>query len=298
MSEKILELTNVSKKYGNFEALKGIDFELSKSEVLGFIGPNGAGKTTTLRIILGLISSKGSVKVFGMDAWDDAVEIHKRLAYVPGDVNLWPSLTGGEVIDFFLRLKGQDKSPYKNELIEKFDLDPTKKCKTYSKGNRQKVALIAALAADVDLYIFDEPTSGLDPLMESIFQEEVRKIKERGKSVLLSSHILSEVEKLADSITLIKDGQIIEKGKLDDMNHLALSNVSLSSEDDLSQINSLPYIHDLKVDGNKVTFNIENKDLDLLIKEISKYKINSFETKRASLEEFFIGHYEKGDNNE
>lgn len=298
MSEKILELTNVSKKYGNFEALKGIDLELSKSEVLGFIGPNGAGKTTTLRIILGLISSKGSVKVFGMDAWDDAVEIHKRLAYVPGDVNLWPNLTGGEVIDFFLRLKGQDKSPYKNELIEKFDLDPTKKCKTYSKGNRQKVALIAALAADVDLYIFDEPTSGLDPLMESIFQEEVRKIKERGKSVLLSSHILSEVEKLADSITLIKDGQIIEKGKLDDMNHLALSNVSLSSEDDLSQINSLPYIHDLKVDGNKVTFNIENKDLDLLIKEISKYKINSFETKIASLEEFFIGHYEKGDNNE
>lgn len=169
--ENIIEIKDLRKKYGKFEALKGVDLTLGKSEILGFIGPNGAGKTTTIRIILGMLKGEGNVKVFGMDAWNDAVEIHKRLFYVPGDVSLWDNLTGGEVIDFFLKLKDQKDSKYKDELIKKFDLDITKKCKTYSKGNRQKVALIAALACDVDLYIFDEPTSGLDPLMESLFQE-------------------------------------------------------------------------------------------------------------------------------
>src|SRR5699024_3002546 len=211
MNDRVIELKNVKKSFSDFEALRGIDLTLNSGEILGFIGPNGAGKTTTIRLILGLIKGTGTCKVFGLDAWNDSVEIHKNLSYIPGDVNLWPNLTGGEIIDFFLKLRNQKDMSYKNELIERFDLDPRKKCKTYSKGNKQKLALISALSADVDLYIFDEPTSGLDPLMESIFQEEVKKLKDRGKAILLSSHILSEVEKLCDTINIIKDGRIIEK---------------------------------------------------------------------------------------
>lgn len=296
--EKILELNNFSKNFGEFQALKNINLQMQKGQVLGFIGPNGAGKTTTLRIILGMLEGSGRCKVFGLDSWKDAVEIHKNLAYVPGDVNLWPNLTGGEVIDFFLKLKGQENSLRKKELIKKFDLDISKKCKTYSKGNRQKVALIAALASDVDLYIFDEPTSGLDPLMEHVFQEEVKKIKDKGKSVLLSSHILTEVESLCDSISIIKDGQIIESGKLDDLKHLAMSSITLSSQDDLSKLADISYIKDLKFEEHTASFNIDSKDINQLLKELADIKIDYFESKRASLEDLFMSHYEKGDDNE
>ncbi len=293
MNNNILELKDVKKAYGNFDALKGIDLSLKSGEILGFIGPNGAGKTTTIRIILGLIKGSGACKVFGLDCWNDSVEIHKNLAYVPGDINLWPNLTGGEVIDFFLKLQGKENISLKNELIEKFNLDTNKKCKTYSKGNRQKVALISAIASDVDLYIFDEPTSGLDPLMENLFQEEVKRLKESGKTILLSSHILSEVEKLCDTINIIKDGKIIEKGKLSDMRHLTMSNISVSTKNKIIGLENLEYVKDLSFENEYANFKVENDRIDELIKFLSTYEIKSLESRQATLEELFMSHYER-----
>lgn len=290
--ENIIEVKGLRKKYGKFEALKGVDLTLGKSQILGFIGPNGAGKTTTIRILLGMLKGEGQAKLFGMDAWDDAVEIHKRLSYVPGDVTLWPNLTGGEVIDFFLKLKKQSNSEYKNDLIKKFDLDITKKCKTYSKGNRQKVALIAALSSDVDLYIFDEPTSGLDPLMESLFQEEVKKLKDRGKAILLSSHILSEVEKLCDSICIIKEGMIIENGRLDEMRHLTSTKLKVRTKNPILNLEKLP-VYNIEKDEETVTFNVDDHNISSVISEINKFEISSLESKSPTLEEIFMGHYEK-----
>ena len=207
----IVEVSNLTKRFGRVTALDGIDLEMDRGEIYGFIGPNGAGKTTTIRILLGILKANGGeAKIFGLDAWKDAVEIHRNVAYVPGEVNLWPNLTGGEVIDLFIKLRASNNKNRREELIERFDLDPSKKCRTYSKGNRQKVALVAAFASDADLYILDEPTSGLDPLMEKVFQECVMEAKKEGKSVLLSSHILSEVEKLCDRVSIIRQGKIIE----------------------------------------------------------------------------------------
>lgn len=212
---KTLELTNVTKNFGKTKALQGVNLSLDQGEVLAYIGPNGAGKSTTIRIILGILqANSGSVKVFGKDAWQDAVDIHKRIAYVPGDVNLWPNLTGGEVIDLFANLRGGYDKTMRARLIKDFNLDPTKKCRTYSKGNRQKVALISAFTSNVDLYILDEPTSGLDPLMEQVFQSCVLEQKNKGKSVLLSSHIMSEVERLSDKVAIIRAGEIVETGTL------------------------------------------------------------------------------------
>lgn len=213
-----LETTKMTKKFGKFTALNGVDLKVNEGEVFGYIGPNGAGKTTTIRVLLGILqATEGSAKVFGMDAWRDAVEIHKRIAYVPGDVNLWTNLTGGEVIDLFVSLRGKHDKARREKLLKAFDLDPSKKCRTYSKGNRQKVALVAAFASDADLYILDEPTSGLDPLMEEIFVECVQEIKSNGKSILLSSHILSEVERLCDRVGIILKGKLIRTGTLDEL---------------------------------------------------------------------------------
>lgn len=293
MVENILKLENVGKTFGNFHALKGVDLNLNSGEIMGFIGPNGAGKTTTIRVILGMLNYTGSSKVFGLDSWKDSVEIHKNLSYVPGDVNLWPNLTGGEVIDFFLRLKKQKDKKYKEELIDKFDLDPSKKCRAYSKGNRQKVALIAALSSDVDLYIFDEPTSGLDPLMESIFQEEIRKFKNSGKSVLLSSHILSEVEKLCDQISIIKDGKIIESGKLEDLRHLTMSKIKTTTKSPIIGLGEDERVFDYIVKDDIASFSVDGANLGDVIKELSKFEIITLESQPPTLEELFMSHYEK-----
>ena len=199
----IISVNNLTKKFGKFTALDNVSLELNEGEVYGFIGPNGAGKTTAIRVLLGIIkASRGEAKIFGKDAWRDAVELHKRIAYVPGDVSLWSNLTGGEVIDLFVKLRGANNKSRRDELTRRFDLDTAKKCGTYSKGNRQKVALIAAFSSDADLYILDEPTSGLDPLMEQVFQQCIKEVKAAGKSVFLSSHILSEVEKLCDKVSI------------------------------------------------------------------------------------------------
>lgn len=217
----IIEISSLKKNYGSFPALSGIDLSVENGEVYGFIGPNGAGKSTTIRILLGLLrKSGGQAMLFGADAWSEASELHKRLAYVPSDVNLWPTLTGGEVIDLLAGLRGQLDRQRKAELIERFRLDPTKKCKTYSKGNRQKVAIISAFVSDVELLILDEPTSGLDPLMELQFQDCIRIARSEGKTVLLSSHILSEVEKLCDRLSIIKDGRIVESGSMAELRRL------------------------------------------------------------------------------
>ena len=222
MSVLTLETAKLVKKFGKLTALNGIDLNVNEGEVFGFIGPNGAGKTTTIRVLLGILqATEGSAKVFGMDAWKDAVEIHKRIAYVPGDVNLWPNLTGGEVIDLFVHLRGKHDKKKREELLEMFDLDPTKKCRTYSKGNRQKVALVAAFASDAELYILDEPTSGLDPLMMEIFVEQVLALKNSGKGVFLSSHILSEVERLCDRVGIIMKGRLLKTGTLDELKQSA-----------------------------------------------------------------------------
>ena len=217
----LLKVSQLKKQFGKFEALKNVTFELHSGEVLGYVGPNGAGKSTTIRILLGLIkASSGSATIFGKNVFTDALAIHKNIAYVPGDVYLWPNLSGGEIIDLFLKMHGHFDPQKRDELIKKFEFDPKKKARSYSKGNRQKVALIAALASQAELYIFDEPTSGLDPLMEAVFQEEVERLKQQGKAILLSSHILSEVERLCDKIAIIRAGEIVEFGSLDEMRHL------------------------------------------------------------------------------
>jgi len=220
----VIEIEKLVKRFGRFTALDGVDFELDEGEVHAYLGPNGAGKTTTIRVILGILrATSGSARIFGEDAWKHSVELHKRLAFVPGEVNLWDNLTGGEVIDLMLSLRKTDKHHHerRDSFIQRFELDPSKKCRTYSKGNRQKVALIAALASDAELFILDEPSSGLDPLMGKVFEDTVLELKNEGKSVLLSSHILSEVEKLADKISIIRQGKIIQTGTMVEISKLA-----------------------------------------------------------------------------
>lgn len=291
----VVTMQNITKKFGKFTALDGINLELKEGEVFGFIGPNGAGKTTTIRILMGILkASKGKAGLFNKDAWKNAVEIHKRIAYVPGDVNLWANLTGGEVIDLLVRLrKGGDKQ-YQEELIKKFDFDPSKKCRTYSKGNRQKVALIAAFASEADLYIFDEPTSGLDPLMEQVFKECVHKVKAQGKTVLLSSHILSEVEQLCDRVGIIREGKIIETGTLDELRHLTRTEVKVKTKAAVPDLDKNTSIHDYKEENGRAAFAVDSKDLGNIISMLASYEIVSLECAPPTLEELFMSHYEEG----
>lgn len=289
----VVKTVNVTKTFGRFTALNGVDIEVNEGEVFGFIGPNGAGKSTTIRILLGILkASEGEVKIFGMDAWRDAVEIHKRIAYVPGDVNLWPNLTGGEVIDLFAKLRGVNHKSKREELIHKFDLDPTKKCRTYSKGNRQKVALIAAFSSDADLYILDEPTSGLDPLMERVFQECVLDAKRQGKSILLSSHILSEVEKLCDRVGIIRQGKIIETGTLTELRHLTRTSLLVETKQPMSSLHEVKGVHNIEMKEQALSFQVDADVLDDVMKYISPYGIVKLESSPPTLEDLFMRHYE------
>lgn len=288
----ILKIENLTKKFGKFTALKNINLDIKKGEVLGFIGPNGAGKTTTIRTILGIYrATEGHVTIFGQDAWKEAVDIHKKIAYVPGDVSLWPNLTGGEVIDLFMNLRGGGDQKRRADLIQKFQLDPTKKCRTYSKGNRQKIALIAAFATDADFYIFDEPTSGLDPLMESVFHECVLEVKKSGKSVLLSSHILSEVEKLCDRVAIIRQGEIIENGTLSELRHLARTNIKVKTKKELS-LKDLQGIYAAKPENDYTHFQVETEKLGETITHLAQFDIIDLESFPPSLEELFMSHYQ------
>lgn len=292
MSVLSLETVKMSKKFGKFTALDGIDLKVNEGEVFGFIGPNGAGKTTTIRVLLGILqATEGSARVFGMDAWEEAVEIHKKIAYVPGDVNLWPNLTGGEVIDLFVSLRGKQDKMRRERLIQMFDLDPSKKCRTYSKGNRQKVALIAAFASDADLFILDEPTSGLDPLMEQIFQECVLEQKKAGKGVFLSSHILSEVERLCDRIGIIRGGKLVETGTLSELRHLTRITMNIKTETPVKGLADMKGIHDVHEQQGGLSFQVDSQEIGNVVAHISKYGVKKLESMPPTLEDLFMRHY-------
>jgi len=294
MSDYSLEISNLTKRFGKFTALDGVSVTVEKGEVFGYIGPNGAGKTTTIRTMLGILKATlGDVKVFGMDAWRDAVEIHKKVAYVPGDVNLWPNLTGGEVIDLFVKLRGKHDKSRKEKLLEMFDLDPTKKCRTYSKGNRQKVALIAAFASDAELFVLDEPTSGLDPLMGHVFQECVLEQKNLGKGVFLSSHIMSEVEQLCDKVGIIKNGKIVDTGTLGELRHLTRVNMKIETEKPVEGLKELSGVHGVKEDREGFDFQVDYESVGAVVELISKYGVKKFESAPPTLEELFMSHYDK-----
>ncbi len=294
----IIKTTNLTKMFGKFLALDGVNLEVDKGEVYGFIGPNGSGKSTTIRVLLGILkASSGEAKIFGLDVWKDAVEIHKRIAYVPGDVNLWPNLTGGEVIDLFMKLRGATNKTRRDEFIEKFKLDPSKKCRTYSKGNRQKVALVAALSSDAELFIFDEPTSGLDPLMERIFQECVFDAKHAGKSVLLSSHILSEVEKLCDNIGIIRQGKIIETGTLNELRHLTRMNFLVETKQVINALKDLKGVHHLEEKDQALSFQVDSEEIDTVMRYISQFGLVKLESSPPTLEDLFLRHYEDAGKN-
>lgn len=288
----MVQMDKVTKRFGKLTALDKVSLQLDKGEVLGFIGPNGAGKTTTIRVLLGILqANSGSASIFGKDVWRDAVDIHRRIAYVPGDVNLWPNLTGGEVIDLFVRLRKGRQKRYRDDLLKRFDLDPSKKCRTYSKGNRQKVALVAAFASDAELYILDEPTSGLDPLMEGVFQECVQEVKRQGKSVLLSSHILSEVEKLCDKVSIIREGKIIETGTLAELRHLTRTDVTVQTAKPLSGIENSPHIHDVRQNPGGLSFSVDTEALGEVMRALGEHEIISLQCMPPTLEQLFMSHY-------
>lgn len=291
--DKLVAVNELQKNFGQFPALKDVSFEVNAGEVLGYIGPNGAGKSTTIRILLGIIrATQGKVQIFGKDVWKDSIEIHKKIAYVPGDVYLWPNLSGGETIDLFLKLHGAINQEKRDQLIKKFDLNPKKKVRSYSKGNRQKIALIAALATEAELYIFDEPTSGLDPLMEAVFQEEVKELKAAGKAIILSSHILSEVEKLADRVAVIRKGEIVETGTLDDLRHLTRYQYKVETEQEAVGLKELSSVHDLQIKENEATFQADSDAIDEILKTLLLYGVKKLEATPPTLEDLFMRHYQ------
>ncbi|WP_017581876.1 ABC transporter ATP-binding protein [Nocardiopsis valliformis] len=292
MSTHAIEVRGLDKYFGAFKALDGLDLTVETGQVAGFLGPNGSGKSTTIRVLLGLLKADGgTARVLGGDPWKDAVALHRRLAYVPGDVALWPNLTGGQAIDLLGRLHGTVNPSRRKELLNRFELDPSKKARTYSKGNRQKVALVAALASDAELLILDEPTSGLDPLMESVFTECVQEVKEQGRSVLLSSHILAEVEKLCDTVTIIRKGVTVESGTLDEMRHLTRSTVRATVGGDATVLAGQTGVHGLAVDGGTVTFEVDDIHLDQAMRTLSGLGLRSLVSNPPSLEDLFMRHY-------
>lgn len=274
-------------------ALDGLDLQVGTGEVHGFLGPNGAGKTTTLRVLLGLLrADEGHVEVLGGDPWRDTVALHRRLAYVPGEVNLWPNLTGGEVIDLLGELRGGLDASRREELLERFQLDPTKRIRSYSKGNRQKVALVAAFCSDVELYLLDEPTSGLDPLMEAVFQDVVHELRAAGRSILLSSHILSEVEALCDRVTIIRAGRAAESGTFDELRHLTRTSVVVDTVRPLGPLARWPGVHDTRVEDHHAEFSVDPGELNGVLGNLVQLEVRSMVASPPTLEELFLRHYD------
>ena len=289
----IINVKELTKKFGSFTALDGLNLEVTEGEVHGFLGPNGSGKSTTIRVLLGLLKkTSGQVSLLGKEPWGNSVELHKRLAYVPGDVNLWPNLSGGECIDLLGDLRGGLDENLRADLLQRFSLDPTKKFRTYSKGNKQKVALVAAFASDVDLYILDEPTSGLDPLMEAVFQDYVSKLKSHGKTVLLSSHILAEVEALCDRVTIIRDGKTVETGSLSDIQKLQRTNFTIQSKKSADAIAKLKGVHEFEKSDGKASFEVEPEHLSAVTKKVAELELSHITSHPPKLEELFLRHYD------
>lgn len=298
-NEHEIVVSDLVKNFGKFRALDHLNLTVHKGEVHGFLGPNGAGKSTTIRVLLGILrKTSGNAQLLGGDPWKDAVSLHRKLAYIPGEVNLWPNLTGGETIDLFARLRGSINKKRRDELIKRFELDPTKKCRTYSKGNRQKVAIVSALASDVELYIMDEPSSGLDPLMESAFKYSVRELKAKGKTVLLSSHILAEAEALCDRITIIREGKDIQTGTLAELRHLTRMVVTVQTQRPIPGLNKLPGVHNVKTRGRVARMEVDNDAMDNLLNVLSRYKIHHLTSTPPSLESLFIQQYNSSNKSE
>jgi ABC-2 type transport system ATP-binding protein len=287
-----ITIRGLSKSFGRTRALDGLDLGVESGEVHGFLGPNGAGKSTTIRILLGLLrADAGSAEILGGDPWRDVTTLHRRLAYVPGDVTLWPSLTGGEVIDLLGRLRGGLDPTRRARLIQRFDLDPTRRSRTYSKGNRQKVALIAALAADAELLILDEPTSGLDPLMEAVFRECIAEERSAGRTVLLSSHILAEVEALCDRVSIIRQGRTVDSGTLEELRHLGRTAITAVVATPPVGLAEVPGVHDFAIDGTRVRFEVDNDRLDAVLPGLVAAGVQALESRPPTLEELFLRHY-------
>ncbi|WP_033284822.1 ABC transporter ATP-binding protein [Streptomyces sp. NRRL F-525] len=297
---KAITVSGLHKAFGRTQALAGLDLDVEAGEVHGFLGPNGSGKSTTIRVLLGLLhADSGAAQLLGRDPWTDAVELHRRVAYVPGDVTLWRNLSGGEVIDLYGKLRGGLDTTRRADLIDRFELDPTKKGRTYSKGNRQKVALVAAFASDVDLLILDEPTSGLDPLMEEVFQRCVEEERDRGRTILLSSHILSEVEELCDRVSIIRKGRTVESGSLADLRHLTRTSVTAELTGAPNGLASLPGVHDLAIQqiqnsqGHRVRLQVEADQLTAVLRSLSESGVRSLTSRPPTLEELFLRHYQE-----
>ena len=288
----VISAEGLEKSFGQTKALDGLDLEVQPGEVHGFLGPNGAGKTTTIRILLGLLRADGGrATMLGGDPWADAVALHRRLAYVPGDVELWPNLTGGETIDLLGRLRGGLNKARRDELVERFDLDPTKKGRTYSKGNRQKVAIVAALASDAELLLLDEPTAGLDPLMEVVFQDVINRMRAEGRTVFLSSHILAQVEKLADRISIIRLGKIVQSGTLTEMRHLTRTTIEAHTATPVTGLETLPGVHDLESSDGRVSFAVDGEHLDAALKHLGQFGLRALTSHPPTLEELMLRHY-------
>ena len=291
MSDPI-EIAGLVKRFGSLAALDGLDLRVSEGEIHGFLGPNGSGKSTTIRVLLGLLrANEGSVRLLGGDPWRDAAVLHGRLAYVPGELALWPNLTGGEVIDLLGRLRGGIDERRRADLVEMFELDPTKKGRTYSKGNRQKVALVAALASDVELLLLDEPTTGLDPLMEAVFRRCVDEFRDSGRTVLLSSHILAEVEELCDRVSIIRAGRRVETGSLAELRHLTRTSVRVETVRPPVGLTAMSGVHDLAIDGNRAAFEVDTADLDGVLGVLHGVGIRTLSATPPTLEELFLRHY-------
>ncbi|MEV0354511.1 ABC transporter ATP-binding protein [Nocardia sp. NPDC050697] len=288
----VIDIEGLRKTFGHATALDGLDLSVAEGEIHGFLGPNGAGKSTTIRVLLGLLrATSGQVALLGRDPWRDAVALHRQLAYVPGDVTLWPSLSGGETIDLLARLRGGIDPERRAELIERFDFDPRKKARTYSKGNRQKVALISAFASDVPLLLLDEPTSGLDPLMEQVFRECVREAGARGATVLLSSHILAEVEALCERVTIIRAGRTVESGSLAEMRHLSRTSITAELTGDPGDVAALPGVADVRRAGSTLTLQVDGEHLGAIVRLLGDTGVRSLTSAPPTLEELFLRHY-------
>jgi ABC-2 type transport system ATP-binding protein len=288
----VIDIADLHKQFGHVHALDGLDLQVGEEEIHGFLGPNGAGKTTTIRIMLGLLrATSGHIRLFGRDPWRDAVALHREIAYVPGDVTLWPALTGGETVDLLARMRGGLDQRRRADLIERFDLDPTKKARTYSKGNRQKVSLISALSSHARLLLLDEPSAGLDPLMEHTFRECIREARNRGVTVFVSSHILSEMEAMCDRLTIVRAGKTVETGTLEAMRHLSRISIKAELLGDPGDLSRIRGVEDISIEGNTLHAHVDADSLGELIRVLGETGVRSLLSQPPTLEELFLRHY-------
>lgn len=290
--QHVIEVRDLHKQFGRVHALAGLDLTVDAGEIHGFLGPNGAGKSTTLRVLLGILrATSGHARMLGRDTWSDAVALHRDVAYVPGDVTLWPSLSGGETIDLLARLRTGLDEHRRDELIARFALDPRKKARSYSKGNRQKVALISALSSHARILLLDEPTSGLDPLMEQVFRDCAREAVDRGSTILLSSHILSEVEALCHRVTIIRDGRTVDSGALDSMRHLSRTSITAELLGDPGDLHRIPGVTDITINGSTLHCQVDSDGLGTLVRLLGDTGVRSLTSAPPTLEELFLRHY-------